>query len=297
MSSVILSCIDEDFPITFNEDNKTEAIFLLYVWSLGLLETKDVYGIFRHHLEDLSYANYERFGEKPSAKADTEIRKWFQTTRKQLFESFDIIRLRLATIELAFIHQNKLSDNELRGFFIRKGLPGDSAILYRQLLQDDKWREVFINKMRTLTNKELFNDVCFDWRLLIAQCDEDFKKRKLNQAARAVARRKLTFVYTSNNLEYKDFAQDLVMRSAAYYYWCRPWKSRLHAVNYSKGALTSGSLQIIDYEKKPERARLIETPEGAISTVLSWDDKLSGYFSTEASLYEIPNKLPASMVS
>lgn len=240
----------------WDRDDVEECTFLLYMWVMEVLPT-DQFG-----------KHVRQYHERCPGSADTlpwnkEVRQVLSTARFTLLTNFDVVRLKLATFRAVALRLHR--QDELEDLFAGEGLPRDCADLVAYFQRDDHFWKVFVEKYKRFSDPLLFQDMVTDPKLLVRQCSEDFTKYKIDRKITREVRRKLTFIVDSHNESRDWLEQEVRLNAVSYYYKVRPFRSRLHAVNYGKSSVDGKVQQIIKYYTTEDHARLREETGSMLS--------------------------------
>jgi hypothetical protein len=276
-----------------NEDNKSELAYLLFCWCLQLIDSTEVRVKFRESCTALGLLKkrYISDGDAPSVKMTPDITRQINAVRWQLFYDFDSTKLKLAALKAGVYKAS--SFQAARAVFNDYGLPEVAAEHYAMMLADRDMSSRFYQRLHDLANPSVLSDLQLDQIKLVREYEQDFARRKLKQAAYATAHRHLSFLAAYNNYTVEDYAADLIVRSTAYYYQQRPFKSRLHATNYAKGSVTIGAYKIIQAGTTGDNCRVQQGvgDQDAYNRIIPFTDTISNLCSTDVSL-DVPLRLP-----
>lgn len=208
----------------------------------------------------------------PTTKAKKDAAS---AARQTLFRDGRSLDLKLIYLRLIL---NYVTDERIvRRVMSRAGFAACEAQTYIDLVNDEKlWAGVRNHLKTSFSDKKIRNELTLSPAEIRQQAQEDFSHHNLRKQAVKQANHKLRFIARSNNIEIDDLAQDLLVRAMSWYYVARPFKTRLHSVNYARAAISSGVQEIIEVWTKEDVARLRETRTGWESVVVSLDALASG---------------------
>lgn len=262
MSSIIKRLMPKSCPFTLTTEDENEVAYRVFLWGLGYNDNNQLYAAI------CAFAKARK--GRTGLERGTLLRDWVSAYKWAAFYNFDVTRLKLAVFD-AIVHEIDHA-NLAKHHFVKHGLTIDSADLYCRLLHDESEWPKFKQFLKGLAAPELLDELTLDWRKLVKECSEDFKKHHVSKGANFLAFRKLGFIARSNRMAYEDFANDLMERATGYYYRVRPFRTRLHAVNYAKSSLQGRALQLIDYWTDPSRERCLDG--NTCGETLLWTNRL-----------------------
>jgi hypothetical protein len=234
---------------------KEEAEFLLYCYGCGLLEPSEI------------LTQFQSGYRKSSRASKAERKKWLGDAKWKCLYSQDAYKVRMITLRLL---ASKVESGSLAcKVFTMAGYGEPEANLYIKLVKTQYMKHYVKRAFSKLLDKTVSGDLVMSFERVRTECEEDFRTKKVWAACIAVARKKLSFISKYNNFDVTELASELLERAVCYYYWSRPFKSRLHAVNFAKASISGRALQLIRFYNSEDRRRLIETENGWASTVQS----------------------------
>lgn len=210
---------------------------------------------------------------KKFSKLDKSI---VDDSRDKLFNSFDLVRYKIATMKCIVRKYNPNKHlKEINDVFESCDLSREDGVLYCLAYYNGDI-ERFKELMDTVEDKFVLS--C---EALHRETEDPKFYKEIRNAASYWASKKLSFVANGNRYTIEDFRHDLMMRSIQAYYWVRPFYNSLHATNYAKRAIQGQTFCLIDYYTDETRARTRSLGdngyENTIVQLTEENDALDGY--------------------